>query len=363
MSKIILEDMEYIFLQNVDWQLLRDKTVLVTGASGMLPSYVVYFLIYLNEFHNFNITIKIVVRNFNKVDEKFGFCRSRKYIDFIVADVCSVCDLQGDLHYLIHGASPASPQFYGVDPLGVSMPNILGTYNMLQMAYDKQCLGVLYFSSCEVYGKVSQSVVSEDDMGVLDPMDLRNCYAESKRMGESLCKSFSHQQNVAVKVVRLAHTYGPTMDVWNDKRVFAEFAGNIVRNENIVMKSSGAARRSFCYVADAVSGFFKILFQGKSGEAYNLANTAETYSVKELAENLASLYAEEGIKVITQKRNDNDEYMESVCPNFPTFNCDKLEKLGWAASYDIRVGFQRSIEFIREKKIYEETYKRPYPYL
>ena len=363
MSKIILEDMEYIFSSNIDWQLLKDKTVLVTGASGMLPSYMVYFLIYLNEFHNFNITIKVVVRNFNKIDEKFGFCRNKKYIDFILADVCDVLDLQGDIHYLIHGASPASPQFYGVDPLGVSMPNILGTYNILEMAYKKQSLAVLYFSSCEVYGKVSQNVISETDMGVLDPMDLRNCYAESKRMGENLCKSFFHQKNVAVKVVRLAHTYGPTMDVWNDKRVFAEFAGNIVRNENIFIKSSGEAKRSFCYVADAAFGFFKILLEGAAGEAYNLANASETYSVKELAEILVSVYKDKCLKVVMQKRNDIDEYMESPIVKYPIFNCDKLKKIGWVAKYDIKTGFQRSIECIRERKIYEETYKHPYPYL
>src|SRR3546814_1330299 len=122
--------------------------------------------------------------------------------------------------------------------------------------------GFLFISSSEVYGAVSQEApLEEKHYGVIDPATLRACYAESKRMGETMCIAWHQQYGIPTFIARPFHTYGPGL-VPSDGRVFSDFVFNIVRNENIVMNSDGMARRAFCYATDAVVGLFSILLKG-----------------------------------------------------------------------------------------------------
>ncbi|KAA6336830.1 GDP-6-deoxy-D-mannose reductase [termite gut metagenome] len=166
------------------------------------------------------------------------------------------------------------------------------------MAKRNPIVSFLYFSSGEVYGKVNDSIatVSETDYGYLDPMNVRSCYGESKRMGENICISYMHQYGIPVKVVRPAHTYGPGMDL-NDGRVFADFVRDVAHNNNIVMHSDGSNSRAFCYLSDATIAFFIVLLYGTNGEAYNVANPLCEITIIELAEKLVKLFPDKKLKV------------------------------------------------------------------
>lgn len=231
MNKIILEDLEFIYNQKIiDWNKFRNKTVLITGAYGMLASYMVYMLIYLNEIENpFNVRIITVCRNKDKASSRFGKFLKKSYFTNLEMDICDNFKIEEDIDYIIHAASLASSQYYDKNPVGVLLPNIEGTIRTLELGREKKVTGYLYFSSGEIYGKIDKDEIYEYDSGYLDPMDVRSCYGESKRAAENMCKCWHHQYGVPTKVIRPAHTYGPTMDIINDKRVFAEFVSNAIK--------------------------------------------------------------------------------------------------------------------------------------
>lgn len=345
MNRIISEDLDNICSSNIDWMKFKNKTVLISGAYGMLPSYMVFTLIRLNEtIPDMNIKIIAFVRNEKKLADRFGAYTNKPYFQTIIGDIKECQKIDEKIDYIIHGASPASSQYYWTNPVDVILPNMLGTYNLLELAKKNNVDSFLFFSSGEVYGSLIKDEVLESDMGAVVPMNVRSCYSESKRMGETLCKCYSHQYGLNIKVARPAHTYGPTMDIENDKRVFAEFVARAIKGEDIVMKSDGSAERTFCYIADAIIAFFTIMLHGENAEAYNVVNKNATVSIKELGEIVASLSYGKSSKVITEPRKNDDTYLENKHKKHSTMSVSKLEAFGWSCNYSIEKGFERTIK-------------------
>lgn len=346
--RIIQTDLEDIYQRNIPWENLRNKTIVVTGAYGMLASYIVFMLLYLNEHRGMNINIIAVVRSKEKFIQRFGNIVNSGYVKLYISSLEEELDIQEDIDYIIHAASFASPQYYSVCPVEVLKPNILGNYYLLELAAKKKVDGFLFFSSGDIYGVVSgKEYITENDFGSMDTLDIHSCYSESKRMAETMCKAWFHQKNVPVKIARIWHTYAPTMDPEHDLRVFASFCNDVLHKRDIVMKSNGKAKRSFCYIADATAGFFLVLLCGKSGEAYNVCNTEEFYSIIELAEIIAGLYPELGLKVIQNEREKDEAYTEnSVANHIPPDN-SKLKSLGWRPTYSVPAGFRQVIEYFK----------------
>lgn len=349
-SNIVIEDMENIFDRDIPYDMLKGKTFLITGATGMLASYFVYYLIWLNEYKNFNINIIAYVRNYEKCRNCFGIYLEKEYFTVRLDNICFPIDYNGELDYVVHAASLASPQYYGVCPVDVAAPNVLGTYYLLNLAKKKNVKGFLYFSSGDVYGKMPSGIGSfqENIMGTTDPLNPHSCYGESKRMGETWCKAFYSQYGVPVYIARIAHTYGPMMDIENDPRVFAAFMKCLVNNENIKMLSDGTAKRPFCYIADAIAAFFHVLLQGKAGEAYNISNEKEFISIKELAEKIIALDSSGTLKVIRETRGDNETYMENTSNKANCPSSARLCDLGWECKFDVVEGFRRVFEYQME---------------
>jgi nucleoside-diphosphate-sugar epimerase len=342
-NRIISEDLETIIKADVDWQRFNNKTILITGANGFLPAYMLETLYFLldNSIVN-NLKILALVRNKKKAEKRFSHLINDSRFQLIVQNVCSCIALSEPIHFIIHAASQASPKYYGIDPVGTLNANVTGTINLCELAKNNPVESFLYFSSGEVYGKVSEDIneISETNYGYLDPMNVRSCYGESKRMGETICVSYMHQFGIPVKVVRPAHTYGPGMDL-NDGRVFADFVKNIVNNENIIMNSDGKSSRAFCYLSDATIAFFKILLDGKNGEAYNVANPSCEITILDLAEKLVSLFPEKKLKVIQKERIGND-YLESK--NARCYAAiKKIQFLNWNPSITVEEGFLKTI--------------------
>jgi nucleoside-diphosphate-sugar epimerase len=251
--------------------------------------------------------------------------------------------------YIFHTASPASSHLYNTNPLSVIAPNILGTQLLLNIGNTDNFKGMVFFSSGEVMGKTDVEFADEKTYGHLDPTDIRSCYGESKRMGENLCKCYSHQYGIHTVSVRLDHTYGITMDLENDNRVFAEFVSNIVKNEDIIIKSDGLSIRTFVYLSDAVRGIFTALLKGNSGETYNVSNNDCRVTIKELAENLISLYPEKNLQIVYENRNADGIYLENTNKFCSSLDTGKIEKLGYKCDYGIVEGFRRVVEYLKNK--------------
>lgn len=341
---IVKEDLEFIVNHPVAWDKLANATVLISGANGFLPGYLVESLLYLNEAKQLNITVLALVRNKEKADKRFSHHAGRTDLRFLVGDVSEPLNIGEDLRidFIIHAASQASPLYYSVDPIGTQNANTLGTTNLLKLAREKQVKSFLFFSSGEVYGELKEHQIPtrENDYGSLDPMILRSCYGESKRMGENICICWLHQYQVPVKVVRPFHTYGPGMDL-KDGRVFADFVSDIVHNRDIVMKSAGTDVRAFCYLADATVGFFKVLLEGTDGEAYNVGSAKET-SIRDLAHELVGLFPEKKLQVVINESVVSQNYVRSSirrsCPDI-----SKMKSLNWEPYYSVGEGFRRTI--------------------
>jgi len=344
MNKIIKEDLGLISNSDLDWGKFKNKVVLVSGAYGMLASYMVFTLLYLNHVDpKLNIKVIALGRNLDKAKARFIEFLKDPNFSIMSADVVKDIKIKGDVDYIIHAASPASSQFYGVNPIGVISPNIFGTKNLLELAREKGSEGFLLFSSGEVCGLLDKDAIEESDAGYSDPTDLRNCYGESKRMAENMCQCWYRQHKVPTLIVRPDHTYGPTMDLENDHRVFAEFVSDVVNGRNISMKSDGTPVRTFCYLSDATEGFFRVLLKGVPGESYNVSNNNCRISIGDLAALVASLSPGKDIKVIYSNRDDKN-YLENKHKIRPMLSTKKIEKLGFKCRFGVRDGFYRTIQ-------------------
>jgi len=345
-NSIIESDLKYIVDEKLAWELFENKTILVSGASGFLPAYMVETLLYLNETRQFNIKVIGLVRNLEKARTRFSYYNGDKNLQLISQNVCDKIEIDEDIDYIVHAASQATPKYFQADPVGTLSPNVIGTANLLNLAVEKKVECFLFFSTSGVHGYVDESnyPIKEDCYGYLDPTNLASCYLESKRMGENMCVAWMHQYGVPVKIVRPATTYGPGLKL-DDGRSFADFISNIVNYQDIEIFSDGKALRNFCYLADATLGFFTVMLKGKAGEAYNIATDHEI-SIIDLAKLLVeNVFPERNLKVVIKK----DVLKNYLRVNFSRTAVDitKVKALGWKFSFPIEEGFKRTVESYR----------------
>ena len=345
-NPIISNDMVEINNCLPERELLFNRSIYISGASGMIASYLIAYLIWLNETLGANIQFFAGIRNKDKAVNRYGDYLKKDYFHLIQTDVLEGLPEKLTFNYIIHAASLASPQYYGKQPVETMLPNIVGTFKLLEYSKTHSVKGFLFFSSGAVYGSIKGSTpIAEHHAGSMDFLTTGNMYGESKRCGEALCKAYAIEHSIPVKIARIIYTYSPTADIENDARVFSEFAGNIVKNQDIILKSSGNAKRPFCYITDTISGLLKVLLIGNAGEAYNIANPKEFYSIYELAKILEKLYSCRNLKVIQKVRKDPG-YSSSLVESNPTVDVDKLKQLGWNSTITVEEGFQRMIKAI-----------------
>lgn len=337
------EDLSNILTAEIPWRDLYGATVLISGAYGFVVAYLVETLLYLNEKNNSRINILALVRNPLKAERRFSHYLGRSDLRFIYQDVCDPISIDGPVDYIIHGASWASPSYYGGQPVGSLLPNVIGTQNLLNLSVIKNVKKFLFFSSAEIYGKVPLEYIptKETFPGSVDILDVRSCYAESKRMGEAMCIAWNTEFGIPVNMARIFHTYGPGMSL-DDGRVFADFVSDVVNRRNIRLMSSGTHSRAFCYLTDSTRAFFKILLEGQPAEAYNMGNDDAEVSIIDLANVIAGLFPELGLCVDYVGEKHVPGYIptkiDRACPD-----TSKLRSLGWAPSVGIADGFRRTV--------------------
>lgn len=346
-AAIIKKDIENILVNTkINWKNFKNKSFLITGANGFIASYIINLLIYLNYYKKFNIRVILLTRNKKKIKDKFINRNTSKFIKVFQHDLVKKVQIKGKIDYVFHSASQASPKFYLKSPISTISPNVFGTFNILNLCKKKKIKSFLYFSSGEVYGKSNQKLV-EDMLHKTPTLDVRSCYIQSKKMGETICYSFFKEKKIPAKIIRIFHTYGPGMDL-DDGRVMMDFVKEIIRNKKIIIKSSGKQKRSFCYIGDMISAIFLILIKGKNGEAYNAANPKEFFSIKSLAKKIAK--KNNAIKIIYKKRNKRDFYTDSNIDRVNP-NIKKISDLGFTAQTTVENGFSRTIQYFKTNAI------------
>lgn len=341
-NAILQEDIEQIATTFPEVEKLAGKTILVTGASGLIGSQVVKTLACINRLHDAKMRILAFVRNEKKAKKVFGELLSRGDVKLVVGDINAPLAIKEPVHYIVHGASATSSAYFVSHPVETIRTALDGTTHVLDFARAQEnLLGMVYLSSLEVYGTpdANAATVKESDYGYIDILNVRSSYSEGKKMVECLCASYAKEYAVPVKIARLSQTFGPGV-AYDDGRVFAEFMRCALEKRDIILHTQGRTVRTYCYTKDAVSALLYILLKGESGEAYNVTNKDTAVSIREMAELVAGTIGAGEIAVRVEIPDDLASF--GYNPEMVIrLDSGKLEALGWEASVDLESMYRR----------------------
>ena len=334
----ILEEDFLSIKESFDFSLLKNSSVFVTGATGLLGSQILLFLDFLNRTENYSMKLFGLIRNIDKAKKVFG--NSFGNITFITGDVLQLPEIPQQIDYIIHGASITSSLDFVSKPVETIDTAINGTMNILRFAQSKAVKSMVYLSSMEVFGITDgKGKVSESDYGYIDILSARSSYSESKRLCECLCHSFAKEFSLPVKIARLTQTLGAGID-YNDTRVAAQFARAVIERHDIVLKTTGATKRPVIYTSDAVSAVLIVLLKGSDGQAYTAANEGTFYTIRETAEMIVSEIANHKINLVFDIQGVPQEYAPNLNLNL---NTTLLRSLGWYPKVGLEEAYRRMI--------------------
>ncbi|MFN8487869.1 MAG: NAD-dependent epimerase/dehydratase family protein [Caldilineaceae bacterium] len=361
-QEIIVEDLNYI-CRNLaeEFAQMAGKKLLITGGAGFLGYYLVQSVLHWNKTTEEACHIHVTVYDnyirgvpdwLRKLEGAKNLALVRyNIIDPLPADV-------EDFQYMIHAAGIASPIFYRAHPIETMDANVNGLRNLLeytrkQKEKGKPVEGFLFYSSSEIYGDPDPANIPtpETYRGNVSCTGPRACYDESKRYGETLCVNFAQQYDLPIKVARPFNNYGPGLKI-TDRRVIPDFARDVLAGKDIVMFSDGSPTRTFCYSADAIVGYYKVLVKGRKGEAYNVGVEAPELSMLTLAQRVAdlakALFGYQG-QVIHQASSTADYLVDNPNRRCPIIDKARRE-LGYNPGIGLDDGLRRSLIWYNEHR-------------
>ena len=316
---------EELLKLNLQLEQLKDSRFLITGANGLIGSFLCRTLDLLNQQLNLNITVLPMVRDEEKGKKLLAEMKCPDKMTLVVGDVIDPLVYDGDIEYIVHTACPTSGKFFSQYPVETITAIVDGTRNILMEAKNRNTKSVVYVSSMEVYGQVTEEVLlSEDKLGELDITNLRNSYPMGKRMAEQICIAMLKEYGVSAKSIRLAQTFGLGIQP-TENRVFAQFLRSCQKNEDIIMHTEGKSKRMYLDTRDAISAILTVLLNGVAGEIYNAANPATYSSIREMAEFVLKLFGSNN-KVVVKSEENVGQYPPD---NMLKLDVSKLEALSW----------------------------------
>ncbi len=357
-NEIIKQDLAYIFnhLSDEQKRAFENSSVLFTGCAGFLGFYFMHF------FAHFANTLKIknIIALDNFMLRKPAWLESlakendkiKLYKFDIIKDKIEHLEEATQANFIIHAASIASPMFYRTYPIETLDANIWGLRALLDFYKDKALKGFLFFSSSEIYGDPSAENIptSEDYRGNVACIGPRACYDESKRFGETMCYLFANKFKLPITIARPFNNYGPGMSI-EDKRVPADFAKACLESKNIEILSDGSPKRTFCYIADAIAGYLKVLVYGKF-DYFNIGIDEPEISIKELA----NIYAKASSKILnfTPQLKFGTSSDKNYLTDNPNRRCPIITKARQKLAYKPKIlvdeGVARFLEFLKIEK-------------
>lgn len=326
---------------------LAGKTVVITGANGVVGSYLVQILHAFN-----NLTAlrpsHIIAITHHPVSpaSRLGHLLGKADISFVSGDVTRPFKLPFRPDYIIHSASYASPKLYLVKPIETMEANSIGTKEMLELAKRSHAQNMLFISSGSVYGdsRDGEGPFTEKHCGHVSPLEERAVYSESKRFGETLCMVYAKWFGVHTTIARLSNMFGPGFAL-DDGRAIPDFFNQALNNNTIQINGDPRTTRGYIYISDAVAGLLAILLDGVSGEAYNIANE-KSLSIKKIAEKISRLFPSCRVEV---KGDNTKKYLASGFMH-TAVSAEKLHTtLNWKPVVDIDEGLKRLYFWYKEK--------------
>lgn len=345
-NMLYMEDINRIGEMDFPWEKLFNKSILLSGATGMIGSFMTDVILEKNFTAGLNCTIYALGRDREKAEKRFSKFNQDSHFVFIPYDVKAplVRDDIGTVDYILHLASNTHPMQYSTDPIGTITTNIIGLQNMLEFAVAHKASRFAFASSNEIYGENRGDVelFDEDYCGYINSNTMRAGYPESKRCGEALCQAYKAQKGIDIVIPRFTRSYGPTMQM-SDTKAISQFIKKGISGEDIVLKSKGTQFYSYTYVADAVSGLLTTLFFGENGEAYNIADEHGDIMLKDLAAIIADING----KNVAFEIPDAVEAAGYSKATKARLDGHKLKKLGWTPAYTIESGIRRTIKILK----------------
>lgn len=345
MNKIISEDAITAANSNyVPWEKLRNKTVLITGANGYVPSYFVHTLLNHNDLYGSNIRVIALCRNKEKAIRCFAEYLDRNDFILHIQDVCDPILIENEIHFFIHAASPAGYHIRHEKPADTYKANVIGCLNLLELSRKNPCEGFLLISSVDIYGHVTHlERLTETDYGYLDLLNSRNAYSLGKCAAEALSNTYHIQYDIPITIVRPFQILGIGLAL-DDGRLHIDFISQLLSQHKIVLRGDGSPKRSLMYITDAMTGILTVLLKGTQGEAYNVCDEKGEITVLELAELMLSLLADKNRCV---EFDDSQRNTPAVRDALPCVLGDsaKLKKLGWLPQVSLTEGLRRVMQY------------------
>ena len=328
------------------------KRLLIVGGAGFLGYYFVQSVLRWNETDGAANPIDVTVFDnyIRGVPEWLSALAGTPNLRLVEHDITNPLPADmGDIQYIVHAASIASPIFYRQYPIETMDANVNGLRSLLeyakgQLTSARPVEGFLFFSSSEIYGDPTPENIPtpETYRGNVSATGPRACYDESKRYGETLCVNFAEQHGLPIKVARPFNNYGPGLKI-TDHRVLPDFARDVLEGRDIEMKSDGGPSRTFCYVSDAVTGYYKVLVNGKPGEAYNIGIESPEITVADLADRVVLL----GKELFGYQGGVVMNYDADYVADNPARRCPVIDKaraeIGYSPSVFVDEGLRRAM--------------------
>ncbi len=337
-------EMKSLLDRGLPFDKYRNKTFMITGATGLIGSLLVKSLLFLNKSENLNLKVVAVVRNQEKARIVYkDYEGSALYFTRVNFGVEPVIYNEG-VDYIVHCASVTTSKLMISQPVETIITAVNGTEDILRFAKEKKA-SIIYISSMEVYGQIDTGdKVKETQLGYIDLFNPRSCYPESKRMCEILCTAYASEYDLDVKMARLAQTFGVGI-MPEENRVFAQFARSVINREDIVLHTDGSSEGNYVYTIDAIAAILLLLTEGVAGEAYNISNEECHMTIKDMALLVKDKIANNEINVVIDHPNDNMGY----APDVKLFlDSSKIMKLGWKAEIDLEEAYKRMINWMTQ---------------
>jgi len=338
-SRIIVEDVAAIARElHSELAAAEGSTWVISGGAGFLGAYFLDLINYCNEAMFRRPCQVLCLENFSSgTPKRIKHLEYNKVFKIVKANVIKPFKVRGDVDYIVHAASIASPSYYRQYPIETIEANVLGLWNLLDLAREKKPRSMLFFSSSEIYGDPPPENIPtpEDYKGSVSCTGPRACYDESKRLGETLAVNYHGQHGVPIKTVRPFNIYGPGLRL-GDRRVLPDFFNDALRTREISILSDGSPTRSFCHVRDAVTGFMRALLSDHSGEAFNIGNDQEEISMADLAALVAKIVGGVTVKYGT---SEDAQYLTDN----PHRRCPDLGKARTLLNYQPKIGLREGL--------------------